>query len=123
MGPMQNRESFVSYRDHELTVSFTFHLASLDATSSGTDAIQGAQQHLRTGTSPDCLRGHARLMLRMQRSSELHHLGAVRLRYDWEVFKRKRVAESQVKHQVLRRYKQDWSLGHEKGQCEPGGFL
>ena len=60
--------------------------------------LQGAQQHLRTGTSPDCLRGCVRLMLCMQRSSELHHFGAVRLRYDWEVFKKKGVAESQVKH-------------------------
>ena len=41
MGPMQNRASFISYGDHELTVSFTSHHPSLDATSSGTDATPG----------------------------------------------------------------------------------
>lgn len=38
---MQNRVSFISYGDHELTVSFTSHHPSLDATSSGTDATLG----------------------------------------------------------------------------------
>ena len=41
IGPVQNRENFISYRDHELPVSFTSHLASLDASSRGTDATPG----------------------------------------------------------------------------------
>ena len=85
--------------------------------------LQGTQQHLWTGTSSDCFRGHTGLLLWLQSSREPDHFGAMSLRYDWEVLQKKGVAEFKVKHSVLRKYKQDWSFGHEKGQCEPGEFL
>lgn len=129
VGPMQARVSFISYGGHKLTVRFTPHLPPLMQSSICTTSqwyryySKGRSSTCEqgplltvSGTTPGsccgCRAGRSRIIL------EQWAWG-----YDWEVLQKKGVAEFEVKHSVLRKYKKDWSFGHEKGQCEPGEFL